>query len=66
MSKTQWKEDFAKSSEIQEKRKRVRLEKEKPVFVRGYSYIRNRKEIIVDTYRRKKRKKKPKFKKFKK
>lgn len=64
MSKTQWKEDFIRASKVQERRRIVRLEREKPVKVKGYSYIRNGKKITVDPYRRKKRKKKSKFKKF--
>ncbi len=64
MSKTQWKEEYFRASKIQEKKRKARLEKEKPIIVRGYSYIRNGKLIEVNNYRRKKRKKKPKFKKF--
>jgi len=65
MSQAQWKKDFAKAKKIQEERRRLRLEKEKPVVVSGFSYERKGKVIVVDEYRRRLPKKKPKFKKLK-
>jgi len=66
MHKAQWRKDFDKAIKIQKERRRARLEKEKPVVVSGFFYIKKGKKIVVDEYRRKLPEKKPKFRKLKK
>lgn len=60
--KEEWKEVFEKKGKQFEQMRKKRLEKEKPIIVDEYSYMRGDKKIIVPTFRRKK----PERKKFKK